>query len=420
MKKTLAVILSVIMLIACISVSVSASVGVDDYTSASDMIAPNAENISVTTYDPDGKILNKYEKLFDEKTGVDVYIYYAYDDNGELIVDSRIENTYDEKGRVLTEKSYSYNYETGKLELSYEMTGTHTDTESKYEATGYTDGEPATKVLMLEKCDASDRIVVSYMESRNIDGSIIYSTKDEHTYSEDGNISIVKFTVTEDEVNYDISYSKTEHIKDGNTETVIRYESEDGENYTPTRKGVCVKDGALKETVIYYDYEDGEWILETEDRYEYDREDRESLWVHDADYGLATHKFSADGKKAIHTYFDKNDNGEDVESAKVEENFIDEFRRSVISRYYLLNNEWKQSYDFVFEYNDEDCTYKVSAIRYDRESGEKELTEYAIVKYKLNPADENPETGDFVSMAVSLMSFAAIGGTTLITRKKVK
>ncbi len=423
MKKTLAVILSVIMLIACVSVSVSASVGVDEYTSSYDIIAPNAENVSVTTYDADGFVLDKYEKLIDEKTGDEIIIFYGFNDDGELIPMSKDITAEDEDGRLLSAKNYEYDSKTDDFILTSETKVTYDGLKAHYDSVSYdADGNILGKGYIDDENDEQGRNIYSHMVSADADGNIIYDATYEYSYSEDGNTILSKTTVKNGSDAPEITYNKAETITDGSTVTEILYESEDGKTYTPFNKIVTVKDGALKETVTEYGYEDGKWEFMNENSYEYDREDRDSLWASDSYEGKALHRFSADGKKGEHiiSYLDEQ-SGKYLECEKSEETFIDSYRRSLIRQFYKDGEEWEDSVEFTFEYDDENSSYKVSAYIVNAD-GTKTLSQYAVVKYRLieKPADENPETGDLVSIAASLMSLAAIGGTTLITRKKVK
>ena len=420
MKKTLAAILSVIMLIACISVSVSASVGVEDYTSASDIIAPNTENVSVTTYDADGFVLDKYEKIIDEETGAETLIFYGFNDDGELIPMSENVITEDENGRLLSSKNYEYDEESKKLILLSETVVAYDGLRVYYDSVSYDrDGNIIHRGYIDDENDEQGRNIFSHMVSVDENGEVVFDMTYDYTYDDDTNTIWTRTTdrtVDPDEVFYDMA----ETIFEDNTVIEILSESEDGFNYTPFEKTVTVRESALKETVSVYDYENGEWVLVSENSYEYDKEGRESLWVYELSDGKITHKFSPDGKTAVHTFFFfDEETGEYVECEKAEETFIDAYRRSTVKRFYMEDKEWKSEIEYIFEYDDKNSYYKVSAYTVNAD-GEKCLSEYAIVEYRYipKPISYNPPTGDLASVAVTLISFATIGGTTLITRRK--
>ena len=418
MKKTLALIITLIMIFACLSISASAMIGVDEsLTDASEYVAPNAKTRVVTYYTPEGDPIAKEVHEFDEKTNTETVTTYENND-GEMTVYRKDVTVYGENSE--SRKSYSLNSK-GELTLRTEFSSSSSDTKFTFKYTYY-DVETGAVTGSNENertyDDKGRQIKYTYV---GYDGEGNWESKSVTVfeYSADGNTSLSHGITDWSDGSQDERYTKEVTTVNGNTTTSIYYYSDDGVEYLPDHKYVDINKDECHFTEEYYEYDldIDDWKLIESEEYELDDAER-----HVADYmrlygRKISHVYAADGSKGTHIAYYEDDSF----AEKIEESFIDRYKRSVIKGFNKEGDgEWENSYEYVFEYNDAEKTYKVSTNQYRSDAGgNKVLTEYAIVEYDLvEIPEENPESGDLVSVAVTLMSFAAIGGTTLITRRK--
>lgn len=428
MKKAITLIITLIMIFACVSISASAIVGVDEsLTNASEYVAPNAKTRVVTYYTPEGDPMGKLVCEYDEKTNTETLTEYENND-GEMVITEKEITVYTETGG--NNKCYRANSE-GELILvsedSVSMSGNKLTSEYAYYDSET--GNPDFKGESEEIYDDEGRLIKNTCTEYDADGKMTSKVESTVEYSADGNTSVYKEITDYADGMHQESYHKQEITVNGDTTTIMFSESEDGVNYVPDSKTEYIYKDELHYTVKFYAYDSemGEWIFNESSVYELDSKERKvSDFVEMGIFGSEyTHIYAADGSKGTHTASYEDEYSSFAQ--KIEESFIDRYKRSVIKGFNKEGDgEWENSYEYVFEYNDAEKTYKVSTNQYRSDAGgNKVLTEYAIVEYDLveipeeePEEEENPESGDLASVAVTLISFATIGGTTLITRKK--
>ncbi len=442
MKKFIATLAALIMIFACFSVSVSASASIDvdeSLTDASEYVAPNAKTRVVTYYTPNGDPMGKLVCEYDEKTNTETLTKYENND-GEMVITEKEITVYTETGE--NNKYYRANSE-GELILvsedSVSMSGNKLTSEYAYYDSET--GNPDFKGESEEIYDDEGRLIKNTCTEYDADGKMTFKVESTVEYSADGNTSVYKEIIDYADGMHQESYHKQEITVNGDTTTIMFSESEDGVNYVPGSKTEYIYTDELHYTVKFYAYDSemGEWILNESSVYELDSKERKvSDFVEMGIIGNEyTHIYAADGSNGTHTASYEDEYSSFAQ--KIEESFIDRYKRSLIKASVKEDDgEWLDEYEFVFEYNDAEKTYKVSAYQYcDDAGGNKVLTEYAIVEYDLveepekepekepeekpeEKKEENPESGDFISAAVTLMSFASIAGASLVTRRKFK